>query len=76
MKIPHELAKYAATCGISLDDFRDQFYYIIENDLLYKNIENGKISLGATATETNKAFQPMPQGQSNNDDNGNDLIPH
>jgi 6-phosphofructokinase 1 len=32
---PHELAKYAATCGISLEEFRQQFYYLIENDLLY-----------------------------------------
>jgi 6-phosphofructokinase 1 len=51
---PHELAKYAATCGISLDDFRKQFHYLIENDLLYRNIQNGKISL--TSSETNKAF--------------------
>ena len=28
---PHELAKYAATAGISLDDFREQFYYLVEN---------------------------------------------
>ncbi|NWF50722.1 MAG: 6-phosphofructokinase [Ignavibacteriaceae bacterium] len=51
---PHELAKYAATCGISLDDFRKQFHYLIENDLLYRNIQNGKIAL--TSSETNKAF--------------------
>jgi ATP-dependent phosphofructokinase / diphosphate-dependent phosphofructokinase len=34
---PHELAKYAATCGISLEEFRKQFYYLIENDLLYRS---------------------------------------
>jgi 6-phosphofructokinase 1 len=44
---PHELAKYAATCGISLDEFRSQFYYLIENDLLYKNLREGKIKLAA-----------------------------
>jgi 6-phosphofructokinase 1 len=33
---PHELAKYAATCGISLDEFRQQFYCLIEKDLLYQ----------------------------------------
>ncbi len=33
---PHELAKYAATAGISLEDFRDRFYYIIGNDMLFR----------------------------------------
>ena len=42
---PHELAKYAATCGISLEEFRKQFYYLIEKDLLYKNIEEGSFKL-------------------------------
>jgi ATP-dependent phosphofructokinase / diphosphate-dependent phosphofructokinase len=27
----HEIAKYAATCGISLEEFRNKFSYIIEN---------------------------------------------
>jgi len=27
---PHELAKYAATCGLSLEEFRKQFNYLIE----------------------------------------------
>ncbi|HSD63363.1 MAG TPA: diphosphate--fructose-6-phosphate 1-phosphotransferase [Ignavibacteriaceae bacterium] len=54
---PHELAKYAATCGISLEEFRNQFYYLIENDRLYKNIENGKFSL--ISNETNKAYAPQ-----------------
>lgn len=42
---PHELAKYAATAGISLDEFKEQFYYLIENDLLYKNLKEGKLKL-------------------------------
>ncbi len=71
---PHELAKYAATCGISLEEFQKQFYYLIENDLLYKHVEEGNISLAADATETNKAFQPVKNGK-DNDENGNDLIP-
>jgi 6-phosphofructokinase 1 len=29
---PHELAKFAATCGISLGEFREQFEYLIENE--------------------------------------------
>jgi len=44
---PHELAKYAATCGISLDEFRKQFYYLMDNDLLYKNLKEGKIKLAS-----------------------------
>lgn len=36
---PHELAKYAATCGISTEEFRRKFYYIIEKDMLYKVLE-------------------------------------
>lgn len=54
---PHELAKYAATCGISLEEFRSQFYYLMENDLLYKNIKEGKINLAST--ETNDAHKPV-----------------
>ncbi len=52
---PHELAKYAATCGISLDEFRKQFYYLMENDLLYKNLKDGKILLAAV--KTNEALK-------------------
>ena len=43
---PHELAKYAATCGISLDEFRKKFYYLIENDMMYKNLKEWKIFSG------------------------------
>jgi len=44
---PNELAKYAVTCGISLEEFRRQFFYLIENDLLYKNLNADKIPLAA-----------------------------
>lgn len=67
---PHELAKYAATCGISLDEFRNQFYYLIENDRLYKNIENGKFVL--VSAETNKAYEPRKKDP--NDDEVNGII--
>ncbi len=33
---PHELAKYAATANISLQEFRDQFYYLVENDPFFR----------------------------------------
>lgn len=52
---PHELAKYAATAGISLEEFKEQFYYMIENDLLYKNLKEGKLKL-ATG-ESNMPFK-------------------
>jgi 6-phosphofructokinase 1 len=61
---PHELAKFAATCGISLEDFRKQFYYLIENDLLYKNLESGNIKLAAA--ETNTAYKPSSTNLNNN----------
>jgi 6-phosphofructokinase 1 len=34
---PHELAKYAATAGISLEEFVDQFNYVIDIDRGYEN---------------------------------------
>ena len=37
---PHELAKFASTAGIPLEDFRDQFSYLIEQDMLYRVREN------------------------------------
>ena len=30
---PHELAKYAATAGISLKEFKERFYNVVENDV-------------------------------------------
>jgi 6-phosphofructokinase 1 len=53
----HELAKYAATANISLDEFKNQFYYLIENDLLYRNIKEGKIKLATN--DSNFAFKPI-----------------
>jgi hypothetical protein len=29
---PHELAKFAATAGLRLQEFRDEFGYLIENE--------------------------------------------
>jgi 6-phosphofructokinase 1 len=53
---PHELAKYAATCGVSLEEFKRQFVYLIENDMLYRNIKEGKVAL--QSAESNVAFKP------------------
>lgn len=53
---PHELAKFAATCGISLDEFTKRFHYIIENDMLYKHIKDGNVSLTGTG-DGDQSFQ-------------------
>ncbi len=71
---PHELAKYAATCGISLEEFREKFFYLIEDDLLYKNLKEGKIKL--EGTESNTAYiSKKPASSEDNNDNGGELIP-
>ena len=41
---PHELAKYAATAGITLEEFRKQFYYLIENDMAYRVRHKGLLA--------------------------------
>ena len=38
---PHELAKYAATAGVSLDEFRKQFSYIVEDHTLHDIGDDG-----------------------------------
>ncbi len=71
---PHELAKYAATCGISLEEFRNKFFYLIEQDLLYKNLKEGKIKL--EGTESNTAYMAKkPASNDENNENGGELIP-
>ena len=52
---PHELAKLAATAGLSINEFEKRFYYLIENDLLYKHIKDGSILL--TSSENNTAHE-------------------
>ena len=70
---PHELAKYAATCGISLEEFRKQFYYLMQNDLLYKNLEEGKINLAAF--ESNAIYKHENKTDDKNDnENNHDLM--
>jgi 6-phosphofructokinase len=65
---PHELAKLAATAGISVKEFEKRFYYLIENDLLYKHIRDGAILL--TSAETNIAHEPIGELI---DDNSHDI---
>ena len=52
---PHELAKFAATAGISLADFRKEFEYLIDTELppivLNAGLPNGKIREHPTGSE-------------------------
>ncbi len=50
---PHELAKFAATAGVSLDAFREQFHYLIEQDVLYQR-SHQKPSSNGKAKKTKK----------------------
>lgn len=58
---PHELAKYAATCGISLDEFKKLFYYLIESDEVYRAVNGQKITVAAP--DSNVAFNPSQSGK-------------
>lgn len=58
---PHELAKYAATCGISLEEFKNQFEYLIENDLMHINLREGKIKLAGQ--ESNIVYDKIKNSQ-------------
>jgi 6-phosphofructokinase 1 len=39
---PHELAKFAATAGTSVEGFRDGFAYLLDEDMLYRTGEAPK----------------------------------
>lgn len=52
---PNELAKLAATAGLSTDEFNKKFGYLIENDLLYQFISEGKFTIAAS--ESNLAHR-------------------
>lgn len=45
---PHELAKLAATAHLSVEEFKKRFYYLIQEDLMYKHLEDGNISFYTT----------------------------
>ncbi len=48
---PHELAKYAATAGVSLEEFRKQFEYLVEKEPEYFRSEsNGGTHFGEDKT--------------------------
>ena len=63
---PHELAKLAATAGISSAEFQKQFGYLIENDLLYQFIKDGKFAIASS--ESNLAHRMQEENGKNDDD--------
>jgi 6-phosphofructokinase 1 len=63
---PHELAKLAATAHLSINEFKKRFYYLIENDLMYKHMEDGKIFLAAP--ESNFAHKPLEDSHTNGEE--------
>ncbi len=55
---PHELAKYAATANISLEEFKRQFYYLVENDASYEPFDGLQIVQGIRENDQGKAKKP------------------
>jgi len=62
---PHELAKLAATAHLSIEEFKKRFYYLIENDLLYKHLQDGKISF--YTSDSNIAHKVLSGPRENGD---------
>jgi 6-phosphofructokinase 1 len=60
---PHELAKLAATAHLSIEEFRKRFYYLIEQDLMYKHLEEGTISF--FTADSNVAFKALSASREN-----------
>ena len=53
----HELAKLAATAGLSSEEFRKQFFYLIEKDPLYQPDNAARIKVAAG--ETNEVYDRL-----------------
>lgn len=53
---PHEVAKFAATAGITSEEFRDHFYYLVEQDMLYRTPT--KIAAPTPPASTNGSDKP------------------
>jgi 6-phosphofructokinase 1 len=62
---PHELAKLAATSGMSIETFRDRFEHLIKNDLLYQNIKEGKFTM--SSSESNLAHRIQAESDKSDD---------
>ena len=53
---PFELSKYAATAGMSVEEFTQRYQYLIEKDMLYQYLQQKKIKI--TGHESNLAHKP------------------
>jgi ATP-dependent phosphofructokinase / diphosphate-dependent phosphofructokinase len=62
---PHELAKLAATAHLPIEEFKKRFYYLIEQDLMYKHLEDGTISF--LTADSNVAFKALSAPRENGD---------
>ncbi len=58
---PNEIAKLAATAGMSIETFKKKFSYLIENDLLYQFIKEGKFSI--ESSESNLAHRLQAENE-------------
>ena len=59
----HELAKLAATAHLSIEEFKKRFYYLIEQDLMYKHLEEGTISF--LTGDSNVAYKALANPKEN-----------
>ena len=57
---PHELAKYAATAGVSLEEFRSQFEYLLHEDNLIKAAENGPRAINGVSSPPEMEEETSP----------------
>jgi ATP-dependent phosphofructokinase / diphosphate-dependent phosphofructokinase len=62
---PHELAKLAATAHLPIEEFKKKFYYLIEQDMMYKHLEEGTISF--LTADSNVAFKALSAPRENGD---------
>ncbi|MBK7629790.1 MAG: 6-phosphofructokinase [Ignavibacteriales bacterium] len=58
---PNEIAKLAATAGMSIDTFKKEFGYLIENDLLYQFIKEGRFAIASS--ESNLAHRMQAENE-------------
>lgn len=58
---PHELAKLAATAGMSIEKFQATFGYLIKNDLLYQFIKEGKFAIASSESNLAHRLQAVSE---------------
>ncbi len=61
---PHELAKFAATAGVSVETFRDEFDYLIGADRLYRTGNGGEALPDLSELTTTSGIAPVGAGPS------------